>query len=101
MKRTSTPTSSTDPTKVRKTVSAPRPSIVGTKASQARAKAIKSAQLSSNASNVSTKRKRPQPPPLQEPSLAKSYHTTASGLKQRPAWDLRVTNGSRLQGGRN
>jgi hypothetical protein len=85
-KRPAIPTQSN---KVKRTapVAKPRPSIVGTKASEARAKAIKSAQMSGSRSHA-PKRKRP---PTEEPNtLVKSYHTTASGLKQRPAWDLRV-----------
>lgn len=63
-----------------------RPAITGTKATQARAKAIQS-QLSTKP-NVIRKKK----PIAEDPNtLVKSYHTTASELKQRPAWDLRVS----------
>lgn len=66
-----------------------RPAIVGTKATQARAKAIKS-QLSTSKPNTIKKRK----PAAEDPNtLVKSYHTTASELKKRPAWDLRVNTG--------
>lgn len=64
-----------------------RPRVVGTKASQARAKAI-TAQLDSTKPKV-PQRKRPAVLAETDP-LAKSYHTKASGLKQRPSWDLRV-----------
>ncbi|KAG2214292.1 hypothetical protein INT47_000848 [Mucor saturninus] len=63
-----------------------RPRVVGTKASQARAKAI-TAQLDSTKPKV-PQRKRPAVLAETDP-LAKSYHTKASGLKERPSWDLR------------
>ncbi|CEP19894.1 hypothetical protein [Parasitella parasitica] len=59
------------------------PAIVGTKASMARAKAV-NAQLAENKSRL-PRRKKPEEPK----SLAKSFKTTAAGLKERPAWDLR------------
>lgn len=83
-KRPSTPSLSTSNAK--RPVRA-RPAIVGTKATQARAKAIQS-QLSTSKPNL-VKRKKPT---AEDPNtLVKSYHTTASELKQRPAWDLRVS----------
>lgn len=64
-----------------------KPRVVGTKASQARAKAI-TAQLDSTKPKVLHKRRTAA---LAETDpLAKSYHTKASGLKERPSWDLRV-----------
>ena len=63
-----------------------RPVIVGTKASQARAKAVKT-QLTPTKPNV-VRKKRPAPEDANTP--VKTYQTTASSLKQRPAWDLRV-----------
>lgn len=75
-----------------------RPSIVATKASQARADAIRSAQRSAaaaaNGTTSKVHRKKPDDNSnnnsKKTPTLAKSYHTKASSLKQRPAWDLRV-----------
>ncbi|CAO3695572.1 unnamed protein product [Rhizopus microsporus] len=74
-----------------------RPSIVATKASQARADAIRSAQQSAaaaaNGTTSKVHRKKPDDNSnnnsKKTPTLAKSYHTKASSLKQRPAWDLR------------
>lgn len=63
-----------------------RPAIVGTKASLARAKAV-NAQLTATTSKPLINRKRK----VEEPkTLARSYKTTAEGLKERAAWDLRV-----------
>ncbi|KAI8638799.1 hypothetical protein BD408DRAFT_11145 [Parasitella parasitica] len=59
------------------------PAIVGTKASMARAKAV-NAQIAGNKSGLPRKKK-----PEEPKSLAKSFKTTAAGLKERPAWDLR------------
>lgn len=82
-KRTST--SSLDTPNVRPLAKKSRPAIAGTKATQARAKAIKS-QLSTSKPNTVKKRK----PTAEDPNTpVKSYHTTASELKKRPAWDLR------------
>lgn len=67
-----------------------RPTIVGTKASQARANAIKTAQKTAAAAASGTKPQRKKSMNNEPPTLAKTYHTTASSLKQRPAWDLRV-----------
>jgi hypothetical protein len=64
-----------------------RPAVVGTKASLARAKAVNAQLTATNTpkSPVSRKKK------VEEPkTLARSYKTTAQGLKERPAWDLRV-----------
>ncbi|KAG1050253.1 hypothetical protein G6F43_007459 [Rhizopus delemar] len=66
-----------------------RPTIVGTKASQARANAIKTAQKTAAAAASGTKPQRKKSMNNEPPTLAKTYHTTASSLKQRPAWDLR------------
>jgi hypothetical protein len=80
------PTTPSHNTSNAKRVARARPAIVGTKATQARAKAIQS-QLSTSKPNL-VKRKKPT---AEDPNtLVKSYHTTASELKQRPAWDLRV-----------
>lgn len=65
---------------------AKKPKVVGTKASHARAKAI-TAQLDSTRPNVPKKRTRVL---VETDPLAKAYHTKASGLKERPSWDLRV-----------
>ncbi|KAI8993398.1 hypothetical protein BDB01DRAFT_716170 [Pilobolus umbonatus] len=58
------------------------PSIVGTKASQARAEAIRIAQLSNKKAPAKKRAEAPK-------TLTNTYDTTASGLKRRPAWDLR------------
>lgn len=86
---TASPTTTTQPNQMNRTaapIAKPRPSIVGTKASEARAKAIKTAQLSATRSTPKRKRAATEQPN----TTVKSYHTTASALKQRPAWDLRV-----------
>ncbi|KAI8075461.1 uncharacterized protein B0P05DRAFT_547596 [Gilbertella persicaria] len=80
-KRTASPTLDKK-TKVRRL--APPPSITGTKASQARAKAI-NAQLH-NKPDGSTVKKRKT---AEAPTLSSSYRMAAAGLKERPAWDLR------------
>lgn len=66
-----------------------QPRIVPTKASQARDRAI-NAQLSSPKPNTHKRRKTTL---AETDPLAKSYHTKASVLKERPAWDLRVSFG--------
>ncbi|KAK4510368.1 uncharacterized protein ATC70_004798 [Mucor velutinosus] len=60
-----------------------RPPITATKASMARAKAV-NAQLTGTKSGLARKKK-----PEEPKTLARSFKTTAAGLKERPAWDLR------------
>ncbi|KAI8345343.1 hypothetical protein BD560DRAFT_458378 [Blakeslea trispora] len=61
-----------------------RPTIAGTKASQARAKAI-NAQIHDKPTTHTVKRKRQ----ADAPTLSSTYKMTAAGLKERPSWDLR------------
>ncbi|KAL0140066.1 hypothetical protein V8B55DRAFT_1503833 [Mucor lusitanicus] len=61
-----------------------RPPITATKASLARAKAV-NAQLTGTKPGAA-RRKKPEEEPK---TLARSFKTTAAGLKERPAWDLR------------
>ncbi|KAI9272587.1 hypothetical protein BY458DRAFT_533324 [Sporodiniella umbellata] len=63
--------------------------ITNTKASQARANAIRSAQKTTKTATNPTKPLRKKQTADPPPTLAKSYHTASSSLKQRPAWDLR------------
>lgn len=82
-KRVATSPTLNNKVKQRKTVSA-RPAIVATKASMARAKAV-NAQLTGTKPGLARRKKEDEPK-----TLAKSFKTTAAGLKERPAWDLRV-----------
>ncbi|CAO0794526.1 unnamed protein product [Mucor circinelloides] len=81
-KRVATSPTLNNKVKQRKTVSA-RPAIVATKASMARAKAV-NAQLTGTKPGLARRKKEDEPK-----TLAKSFKTTAAGLKERPAWDLR------------
>ncbi|KAI8356079.1 hypothetical protein EDC96DRAFT_576814 [Choanephora cucurbitarum] len=59
-----------------------KPTIAGTKASQARAKAI-NAQIHDRPTPLKRKRQ------ADAPTLSSTYKMTAAGLKERPSWDLR------------